>query len=262
MDKLDYFQKTKGEKLYQDLEWNLPEQKTGHLSLIGGNSQNFANVVKTAESLSQTFPIKTLSVVLPDALSKKLPPLPGLVFTPSSESGSFKKSEELNTAVSSADFSLILGDLSKNSATAIAIAEAVRAANSPVLLTRDSIDLIAPELNSLLEEKFLIFLGSMPQIQKVFRAVYYPKMLMLSMPLLPAVEALHKFTLTYSSTIITLHQEQILIASGGKVIAVPLEKTPYSPLSLWGGELAARIAGYNLYNPGNPLEATAAAVTA
>ena len=113
---------------------------------------------------------------------------------------------------------------------------------------------------SLIERENLLFVGSAAQIQKLFRAVYYPKVLLLSMPLLPVVEALHKFTLSYPATILTLHQEQILIAKDGKILDIPLEKTNYTPISLVNSDLAAKIAANNLLINTAPLEATALSV--
>ena len=100
----------------------------------------------------------------------------------------------------------------------------------------------------------------MAQLQKIFRAVYYPKVLMLSSPLAQVVETLHKFTLTYPATILTFHEGQILVASDGKIISTPIETTNYTPISLWSGELASRVLAMNLFTPGQPLAATAAAI--
>lgn len=258
MEKLDYWKKEQNLKGYDDYKWNIPEQKTGTVALVGGNSQNFASTIKTAEFLGQNFPVNKLNVVLPDALKSKLPPLPDLLFTPSTESGSLAKSGELNTAVANADFAIFAGDLSKNSATTIAVAESIKNADTPAILVRDSVDLLSTEMSELLEHGGLYLLASMSQLQKLLRAIYYPKMLLLSMPLMQAVEVLHKFTLSFPVTVITFHQEQIIVASDGKVTTLPIAATSYTPLTLWSGELASKIAMMNLYNPGKLLEATLA----
>ena len=75
----------------------------------------------------------------------------------------------------------------------------------------------------------LVIFGSMVQLQKVFRAVYYPKMIVLSQSLVQVAEALHKFTLSYPVSLITLHNEQIVIAQNGSINVIPLNKTSYSP---------------------------------
>ena len=101
--------------LFPDLEWNFPEKKQGTVSVIGGNSQNFSSVNFVSGKMAQDFPIENVVSILPDALKKKIPPVPGVEFMPSTDSGSFKKSSELSSALASADFNLLIGDFSKNS---------------------------------------------------------------------------------------------------------------------------------------------------
>ena len=129
------------------------------------------------------------------------------------------------------------------------------------LITRDSVDLLVENQPDrwLMNENLIIF-ASVAQLQKLLRAVYYPKMLLMSQSLVQVVEVLHKFTLSYPVCVVTLHNEQILVAGNGLIKAVPLAKSGYSPLMLWSGEMAAKIAGMNLYNPSRVVDATACAV--
>ena len=260
MEKIEYWKKLDNLKSYEDLKWNIPEQKSGTISLIGGNLQNFSSIIRTAEFIQKTFPIAKLNIVLPDSLKSKLPPLPDVIFTKSTESGSFAKSDELNDTLERTDFAILLGDLSKNSATEVAVAEAIKNSDTRILLTRDGIDLILTEMGEIIERDGLFILASMAQLQKLFRAVYYLKMLLLSMPLMPVVETLHKFTLSYKTTILTFHQEQIIVANNGNIVTVPIAATDYTPLSLWNGTLASKISIMNLYNPGKEIDATLSAI--
>lgn len=260
MEKLDYWQKDISPKKYKDLEWNIPEQKTGEITILGGNSQNFSSVIKSAEFLQQKYPVKNLHVFLPDAIKNQLPNLPELIFAPSTGSGSFDKSNILENSLVSSDFNIIIGDLSKNSATSIAVANAVKNAKKEVLLARDSIDVIGPEMINIIEKEGLFLISPMSQLQKLFRTIYYPKVLLLSMPLPQVIETLHKFTLSYKATVLTFHQEKIIIASSGKVATIPIEKTSYTPISLWNYDLACKIAMMNYYNPKMSLEATVSAL--
>ncbi|MDO4759296.1 MAG: hypothetical protein Q4A30_00715 [Candidatus Saccharibacteria bacterium] len=253
-----YWQK-QTKPLFEQILWNLPEQATGTLNLIGGNSQNFATIIRSAEFLNQ-LNLKSIQVILPDSLSTKLPPITGLKFTESTNSGSFAPSTKLNYFTSSADFNLYLGDFSKNSATTVAIADAIKTQVKPCLITRDGIDLLLTEFNDLIQQPDLFLVASLVQLQKVFRTIYYPKMLLLSMPLLPVIETLHKFTLSYPITILTLHQDQIIVASQGQIITTALNLTSFTPLSLWSGTLASKVAVLNLWSPGQPLAATATAL--
>jgi hypothetical protein len=253
---MDYFEKLE-ENPYEDLRWNIPERKQGTVNIIGGNAGHFRTEVKVAEFLGAKYPIDRLNVVMPDALKNKLPPLPDFVFLPSTEAGSFAESQELLDIFNVADFNLVLGDLSRNKVTGKAFTSACKNAEKMTLATRDSVDMLAEnDLEKLLMNENLIFLASMPQLIKMLRAVYYPKMLLQSQSLVRVAEVLHKFTLSYPVRIVTLHSGQVLVAESGNVKAVALEMTGYSPIMFWGGELAAKIVAMNLYNPNNFIKAT------
>ncbi len=270
-----YWQK-QHKPLFSDLLWNIPEQKTGRVNIIGGNGQNFHNIVRVAEFINQNFPVQELRLFLPDVLRHQLPPLPFLNFLPSTSSGSFAKSFELDHAFLNTDFILTIGDLSKNSATAIAFNDAIAKTVTntsaktttditdtpkPLLLTRDTIDLLAPSFTQILQHPNLYLVATMVQLQKIFRSIFYPKMIMLSQPLIPIIETLHKFTLSYPDlTILTFHENNIIVAHNGNITTTNLVDTSYSAFSLWSGQLAAKVAMLNLYNPHKQLEATTAAI--
>ncbi len=257
---MEYFEKLETNP-YQDLEWNIPERKQGVMNVIGGNAQNFRAEIKTAEFLMAKYPVETVNVVMPDALRGKLPEMPNLQFLPATESGSFGESQGLIDVFEKADFNLVSGDLSKNSVTGKAITHACQAASKMTLLTRDTVDLVTtsgPE-RVLMNENLVIF-ASVVQLQKLLRAVYYPRMLMMSQSLMQVVEVLHKFTLSYPTRVVSLHDGQILVATNGAVRAVPLRQSGYAPIMLWGGEMAAKIMAMNLYNPNNFMGATCAAI--
>lgn len=250
--------------LKDDLSWNFPERKSNSVAVIGGNSNNFSHVIKISELLSTKYPLETVSTILPDALKSKIPPaLLNISFAPSTPSGSFAKSQNLKTLLDPSDFILVDGDLSKNPETASALTNAILDTSAPVLLTRDAIDLLSPEMETLISRENLFLLASAAQLQKIFRALYYPRVFLLSSPLLTILETLHKFTLTYDGlTLITFHSSDIIIAKKGEIITVPIKNTPYSPISLWSGPLAASLLVYNLWNPGHSLDASTSAVLA
>lgn len=257
---MDYFEKLE-KNPYEDLKWNVPERKQGSVNVIGGNLQNFKAEVKTAEYLTTEYPVEAVNVVVPDSLKSKMPPLPNFVFLPATESGAFTESQGLMDVFDKADFNLVLGDLSRNSVTGRAVASAVKCSAKMTLITRDSVDLVAENMKeTLLMNENLVFFASVPQLMRLFRAVYYPKMLLQSQSLVQVAEVLHKFTLSYPVRIVTLHSEQILVAEGGVVKAINLIDSGYSPITLWGGELAAKIVAMNLYNPNNFIGATCAAI--
>ena len=246
-----------------ELSWNFPEQKSGSLAIIGGNSSNFSTEVKVSEFVNLHFPfLKTVDNFFPDSLKSKLPSLGNLKFFESSESGSFRRSPDFRSSLDGYEFALLLGDFSKNSETALAAAELLKFnPEVPTLLTRDAVDLLAEDAENFIERGNITLVASLVQLQKLFRAVYYPKMLLLSSPIFPIIETLHKFTLSYPVSILTFHEGQVICAHGGKVLSVDIEKTSYSPITLWSGEVAAKIVMFKMFNPGKPLDALVAGLT-
>ena len=247
---------------YKDLYWNIPaEQKQGVAAVIGGNGQNFKTPVKTSEFLAGEFPLKEVKVALPDVLKPKLPPLNNLVFLKTTDTGSFSEADEIKGIVDDADFSLVVGDMSKNAITAKIFGSAIETSTKPVMLTRDAVDLIAEgELEKILKREGLTIFGSLVQWQKIFKTVLYPKILQPSQSLMQVAEAFHKFTLSYPVQVVVFHDGQILICKNGKVAVVPIIQTKYSPLTIWNGDLACNIVALNLYNPDKFIEATVAAL--
>ncbi len=255
----DFFKKI--EKLETDLTWNIPERKMGRVNVVGGNSQRFRTEVKIAEFLAEKYPLEEVRTVLPDALRGKLPELENFLFLKSTESGSLAEADEILGTMEAADYNLVLGDFSKNAITKRAVAEAISKASKPLLVTRDAVDLVVEEgVERILMNPEAIIMASMPQIIKLFRSVYYPKMLTLTQPLMQVAEVLHKFTLSYPVKIVTLNSGQILLACNGEVRAVELAKSGYSPMTVWNGELTAKIVALNLYNPGKFVEASMEAI--
>ncbi len=255
----DYFEKI--ERLETDLSWNIPERKMGRVNVVGGNSQKFRAEVKISEFIAGKYPLEEVKTVLPDALRGQLPDLPNFVFLKSTESGSLADAEALVATMDVGDYNLVLGEFSKNTITMKVVAEALAEVKKPILVTRDAVDLMAEAgAERILMNPEVVIFASMPQMIKLLRSVYYPKMVTLTQPLMQVVEVLHKFTLSYPVKIITLNSGQILLAENGEVRAVELAKSGYMPMMVWNGELAAKITALNLYNPGKFLEATLNAI--
>jgi hypothetical protein len=153
---------------------------------------------------------------------------------------------------------LLVGDAGRNSETALVYDDFISAYSGPLTVTRDAIDLVKNNNHLLVERENTTLILSFAQLQKVFQSVYYPKMITFSMQLAGLVEALHKFTLTYPVTLVTLHKEHLIIAHGGDVVTQAWD----SPLRIWRGETAARAAAYLLWTPSKPLQAISASVVA
>lgn len=255
--------KKNGEKLglSEELAWNLPEQKTGRLAIVGGHAAGFSAEVKLAEYIGRKLPFfQEVKNIFPDSLKSKFPSgLLGLEFYEATESGGFGRDPGLYNSLLDMDLAILLGDFSRNSETAIAVTETLKRSDGVLtVLTRDTLDLVAGEMERFLGRENLILVGSLVQFQKILRAIYYPRPILLSQPLFPVVETLHKLTLTYPAAILTFHEGQVVMAADGEVISAPIEATEYSPISLWNGEVAAKVGTFLRFNPGKRVESLVA----
>lgn len=265
MEQLSYWQRQDKKSLFPAVDVERPEQKqlAGKMLIIGGNKTAFYAVSSMAEKANK-IGIGEISIVLPDSLKAKIPRINDMIFMPSEVSGGFSKEAIRVTilATENADYVLVAGDLGKNAETATFLTEVIKTQEKPTLLTRDAIDLVATNSADWLSRENMNLCATLPQLQKIFKAVYYPKMLTLSMPTNQLVETLHKFTITYPVLIVTLHNEQIVVAKNGEVVTTAMKDTEYTPISIWSGDLASKIAAYQIWNRGMDFEAAVSAVLA
>lgn len=246
--------------LFPDVEWNRPERRdqAGKLGIVGGSKLGFAAVAESYQVAIETGAGEA-RVLLPDALKKSVPPqMSDVIFGPTTNSGGLaaEAKSELQALADWSDVLLFAGDAGKNSQTAILYEEIIARNDKPIVLTRDAIDLVQNSFAGLLEKPEVVLVGSFAQVQRIFKEVYYPKVLTFSMQLAQFVEVMHKFTLTYPLTIMTLHAEQIVIARGGEVVTQAWSE----PMRIWRGHTAARAASFLLWTPQAPLKALSASI--
>lgn len=257
----EYWQRQDKKAIFPDILWNTPEQKTkaGKLAIIGGNSNSFRTVAE-ATATAVHLGVGTVTTILPSSLKSKVPHAPGLAFAEAANAGSFssKSFDSLFAAINDSNLTLLAGDLSRNSETTELISKLIASSVAPIVATRDAVDTFSTN-PSLLAREGITIVATMPQLQSLFKAVHYPRPLLLSQPLMPVVETLHKFTTSYPITIATLHSEQIIVTNDGKITTTPLASTDYTPISLMSGTYATTIATLLLWNSSKPLEATTTA---
>ncbi|HEU0266534.1 MAG TPA: hypothetical protein VFQ70_02830 [Candidatus Saccharimonadaceae bacterium] len=245
--------------LFPDLEWSKPVRRdqAGKLGIIGGNKLGFAAVAESYGTALNTG-AGQVRVLLPDCLKKSLPAITDAIYAPCNPSGSLSSDAHNDLAALGAwaDEILLIGDAGRNSETAILYEKFITDYTGQLVVTRDAIDLVKNAAHLLVDRPDTMLVASFAQIQKLFRSVYYPKVLTFSMQLQQLVEALHKFTITYPTTIVTLHKDQLVIAHGGDVITEGFSE----PMQIWRGTTATRAATYWLWSQGKPLEASAASI--
>lgn len=255
MQNFPYWNQQTDKPLFPDIEWNKPEQRShaGKLGIVGGNKLGFV-AVGDAYAIATDAGVGQIRVLLPDVLKKSVPPvISDLVFAETNPSGSLARNArgEMFALGHWADTVLLIGDAGKNSETAILYEDFICDYAGPLTITRDALDLLLNAPEALVERDNTLLVASFAQLQKIFTKVYYPKILTFSMQLQQLVETLHKFTITYPVTVMTFHQDHIVIASAGNVVTTPWN----NPMAIWKGGVATHAAAYWLWNPSKPLEA-------
>ncbi|MGD8374416.1 MAG: hypothetical protein PVI21_06190 [Candidatus Woesebacteria bacterium] len=241
----DYWLKQTTEKpLFPDIEWQKPEQKSlaGKLLIIGGNKLGFAAVAQAYDDAIKAG-AGECRVILPEPLKAVVDKLAlDCIYVKSNPSGGISKEAlpQMQAAAAWADTILLIGDMGRNSETAITLEMLLTKNNTPCIIARDSVDLLKGNAPQLLKRDKTIFIATIAQLQKIFQSVYYPKAILFSMPLTALVEALHKFTITYSATIVVFHQGQLITASNGRVSSTPWQ----DPLIIWRGSVASKASVY------------------
>lgn len=258
----DYWQKqTAGTPLFPDMEWNRPEQKSqaGRLGIIGGNKLGFAGVAEAYQAASRAG-AGSIRVLLPDVLKKTIPPvITDTVFAPTNLSGSLSKDAlaDMSAIGQWADGVLLIGDAGRSSETAIVYEQFITDYSGPLTITRDAVDLVKNSAQALVDRPSTLLVVSFAQLQKLFQSVHYPKILTFSMQLAHLVEALHKFTITYPVSIVTLHKDSLIIAADGAIVTSPWSE----PMAIWRGSTAASASTYWLWSPTKPLQAVSTSLT-
>lgn len=237
-----------GKPLFPDIEWSRPEQRSqaGRLGIIGGNKLGFAGVAEAYDTAVKA-QVGEVRVLLPDVLKKALShSVTDAIYGATNPSGSLAR-DALTDMKALGQWStgiLMIGDAGRNSETAIVYEDFLRDYTGPLTITRDAVDLIKNASQSLVERPDTLLVISFAQLQKLFQSVYYPKVLTFSMQLTSLVEALHKFTISYPVSIVVLHKDQLLVASGGDVSSTPWD----NPMDIWRGRVGTRGAVYWLWN--------------
>lgn len=260
MDTSYWKKQTASKPLFPDIEWNKPERRdqAGKLLIVGGNKLGFSAVGESYETTRETG-AGQVRVLLPDCLKNTVPrTLTDVVFAPCNQSGGLNQDAAAELTASSvwADGVLLIGDAGRNSETAVLYEHFVQQYTGSLTVTRDAIDLIKNNPRLLVERPDTVLVASFAQVQKLLQGVYYPKILTFSMQLLQLVEALHKFTITYPCTIVTLHKDTIIIASGGEVVT----QEWHNAMAIWRGSVASRAAAYWLWNKPHPIKSITASL--
>lgn len=261
MDSSFWQKQDRSTPLFPDVAWSKPERRdlAGKLAIIGGNSQVFVAVAAARQTAFQ-IGAGEVKVIMPESLKKTLPSsftnqLSDVIFSAAGPSGGFATAA-LADWLAAADWAnvvLFVGDSGANSETASLMETFLdHDQTTSVVITRDAVDLIKHSAESILRREPTHLVVSFSQLQKLFRSVYYPKVLTFNQGVKQIAETLHKFTISYPATISLWHADHLFVAKNGKVITTEFT----APLRVWSGEVATKIAVWQIWQS-DPLRATA-----
>lgn len=264
----DYWRRQEaGEALFNDVLWSKPERRdqAGRLAIIGGSSQGFF-AVAASYGWAVRAGVGEVRVLMPDALRHKLPRqvtslISDLILTDSNPSGGFAEAamRDFTAAAQWSNNALLIGDSGANSETAQLYAEFLADKDLTevrVTIARDAVDQIVYCAESILNRPKTTLVLSVAQLQKLARAVYYPRIITFSQGIKQMAETLHKLTLSYSATIVLFHDDNLFIASGGDVISQSFA----APTLVWSGEIPTIAAVWQVWEA-DPLKAISAGLS-
>lgn len=244
-----YWQKQGSEPLFPELEWNKPERRdqAGQLLIVGGNMHGLNAPAKAYETARRTG-IGEAHVALPHKTKRLVAhALPEAIFLPSTISGEFAQdaNAELLEYAQVADTVLLPGDSGRNSQTAILFETLLKSYNFQIVLTRDAVDILQNYPSALLERPRTIIVVSFAQLQKLLQNYQYSTPLSFTMDLVKLIELVQNLTQSLPISLLTLHQNQLIAASGGKVSTTKFPDTPTKPWRLNAAAIAACYATWN-----------------
>lgn len=254
MASTSWLRQTPDKPLFEDLLWSRPENRrhAGKLLIIGASSASFA-AVSMAYAAASKAGIGTTRVLVPDSLEKMLfKVFPEAQFVSSTPSGSFARTSLglICDAAAWADGVLLAGDFGKNSETEILLINFLDKYKGNLTLTGDSLDYFYEQPALILDRENTALVADFGQLQKLLSGRLLLKQ---SMNLAQVVEALISFGESCSSSIVTAHSGQIIVAGGGQVSTTPADNIDLV-------SLAAFAAVWDLQQPGKPFEALTTAV--
>jgi len=248
-----WLRQNKDKPLFEDLIWSKPETKSraGKLLIIGGSSSGFSRPAEAYNQASKAG-VGSIKVAMPLALMKTVSAfIEDAVFCPSNISGSLAKeslAELLDYALWS-DMVLLAGDLSHNSETAVLFESFISKYKGPLTISDDSIDLFITNPSLILNREDSVLVLSLNKLQKLLVKAGSTEAVSLSSNLIQTVAKLEEISKQYKASIVTKHQDSVLIAMNGLV------STTECSIDKWEVGMSSYAAVWALQNPTKQFEA-------
>lgn len=253
----DKWKRQLDEPLFEQLEWDKPERKNqaGRL-LIAGGSQHALGAPAQAFMLSTANGIGTAKVALPNKTKRLLKDgVFETLFLPSTPTGEFSHEgkEGLLQYALWADTVLLCGDVGRNSQSTVLFSDLIRSYAGQIIVTRDSLDALNNEATLLLDRPKTTIVATIAQLQKLFKSSGNATPVTFTMDLTKLVDLLSTVTEQGGASIVTIHNNQIIVASGGEV-STTAYKASEEPKH-WRLVFATTASCFQTWYPGEPFKA-------
>ena len=252
----NYWYRQSDKPLFPELEWNKPERRdqAGRLMIIGGNLHNLS-ALATAFEVTKKTGIGSIKLVLPDKTKRLVgSTLPEALFLLSTATGEFSHQNEgeLLEHVIWADGLLLPGDNGRNSQTTILFEDLLQNYQGLAVVTRDAVDSLSNNSAALLDRADTTLVISFAQLQKLSRNYGESEALLFSMDLVQLTTFLHQFTQKTKASVVTIHQNQLVVAVNGVISTTKLQPPREKQ---WRTRYASLAACYQTWNPHKSFEA-------
>lgn len=247
-----YWSKQSEKPLFPELEWDKPERRdqAGKILIIGGDQHNLGAPASAYDTVKKLGP-SAVQIALPNKTKRLVGTLlPEALFLPSTPSGEFslEGERELLEHAAWADTILLPGDNGRNSQTTILFQELLEGYKGNVIATRDAVDTLSNNAAQLFERPRTTLVVTFAQLQKLIKNYGEPTALVFSMDLIKLVTTLHRLSEKIHANIVTLHQNQLVVASKGAVSSTKLSNTTEAPHH-WRIEVASMAACFHTWYP-------------
>jgi NAD(P)H-hydrate repair Nnr-like enzyme with NAD(P)H-hydrate dehydratase domain len=260
---MSYVTQKSNQPLYPEIIWNKPENKAhaGKLLIIGGNIHGIT-APSTAYTLASKIGAGEVRVVLPDSCKKYFPhgnAPSDILFAKSTPSGSFgaESMSALLEYAAWADFVVVVGDISKNSETAIAISEIIQKIVTPLCITGDAIDAMLIESQKMVHRPNTVIIPTFTQLQKILIHAKSSIAITATMPFKAHIAALEQYGGEYEAALLYSLDNACYVAYKGDVSVTSPIKSDMN----WELSAAITASVWAMQQPQSLIKALTTAVT-
>jgi NAD(P)H-hydrate repair Nnr-like enzyme with NAD(P)H-hydrate dehydratase domain len=226
MNQTNWLKQTVSAPLFDNLLWSRPENRSlaGKVLVIGGNLHGFSKTVGSYQRLIKSG-VGTVKVLLPKKVFKIIGQISeDVIFCPDTDSGSFGPESygDMVEFSSLCDSIYFPGELTNNSQTLIVVEKFISSTTKSLIFSDDSIDLALNLSERTLARANTVFIGEFSRIQKLLIKMGTEKAITHDLGLTNLVEVLQDFSLKHELSIVTFHQQNIVIANKGIVCTTKL----------------------------------------